>query len=489
MYKRKMESIDKDTFIRYIFAKLAEAPTLARSYTEIDGKRLRYRRVYLRIKKYVEDFLAGDVENRLIILPGLRGVGKTTILFQIYNYLWGQKRIEQDRILYFSTDELKTYLGGRIRDVINVFIQEIHRTSLVNLDREIFIFVDEAHFDKDWGQAVKIVYDQSKKVFIIVTGSSALNLELSVDVARRAKREIMFPMNFSEYMILKHKFFPPSGMTPSIRGLLFSPIKNLADGIRTTNELRRKLITMDRPVEKEWEDFLCFGGFPFGLRMSQMDTHERIFSVIERVIEKDIFALQPFSTETRNTISRVIVFLALQKPGGTSDAKLADRLDRSPTLIRSILDVLEKTHLVFSVKPYGGAGKLVRKPWKYYFLSPSINAAIRFKLGVYDIRDRVMLGILAENLIASYFFRMKETRNMPTGFFYAPEKEGVDFLLQTGTGDIIPVEVGIGKKDEGQIKKAITRYQSEHGVIISDEEKITMENGIVRIPITEFAFV
>ncbi len=84
---------------------------------------------------------------------------------------------------------------------------------------------------------------------------------------------------------------------------------------------------------------------------------------------------------------------------------------------------------------------------------------------------------------------MKENRNMPTGFFYAPEKGGVDFLLQTGTGDIIPVEVGIGKKDEGQIKKAITRYQSEHGVIISDEEKITMENGIVRIPITDFAFV
>jgi len=134
----------------------------------------------------------------------------------------------------------------------------------------------------------------------------------------------------------------------------------------------------------------------------------------------------------------------LQKPGGTSDAKLAARLNnRSPTMIRNILDVLEKTHLVFSVKPYGGAGKLVRKPWKYYFLSPSINAAIRFKLGVYDIRDRVMLGILAENLIASYLFRMKETLNMPTGFFYAPEEGGVDFLLQTGAGEIIPVEVGI----------------------------------------------
>ncbi len=481
--------MDRDIFERYIFAKLAEAPTLARSYTEIDGKRLRYRRAYYRIKKHVDDFLEGNVENRLIVLPGLRGVGKTTILFQLYNYLQGQKGVRQDRILYFSTDELKAYLGGRITDVITVFIQEVHRASLVSLDREIFILIDEAHFDKEWDQAAKIVYDQSKKIFLIVTGSSALNLEMSVDVARRAKREVMFPMNFSEYLILKYNLFPPKGMAESMRKLIFSPIENLEYGRRTTNELKKKLITLVRPIEKEWEDFLCFGGFPFGLRMSQIDTHERIFSVVGRVIEKDIFAIQSFSTETRNTISRIIAFLALQKPGGTSDAKLATRLNRSPTMVRNILDVLEKTHLVFSVKPYGGAGKLVRKPWKYYFLSPSINAAIRFKLGVYDIRDRVMLGVLAENLIASYFFRMKETLNMPAGFFYAPEKEGVDFLLQTGTGEIIPVEVGIGKKGEGQIKKAITRYQSEHGVLISSTEKITMEKGVVHLPIMNFAFV
>lgn len=484
-----MTSVDRDLFIRYVLAKLAEAPTLSRSYTEIDGKRLRYRRAYLRIKKYVDDFSGGEVENRFIIMPGLRGVGKTTILFQLYNYLQGQKRVEQDRILYFSTDELKTYLGGRIADVVNTFIQEVHRTSLVNLDQEIFILIDEAHFDREWDQVAKIVFDQSKKVFLIVTGSSALNLELSVDAARRAKREVMFPMNFSEYLILKHDFFPPKGMAESMRKLIFSPTSNLEQGMRITNELNKKLITLGRPMDKEWEDFLCFGGFPFGLRLGQIDTHERIFSVIGRVIERDIFALQSFSTDTRDTISRIIAFLALQKPGGSSDAKLAARLEGSPTLVRTILDVLEKTHLVFSVKPYGGAGKLVRKPWKYYFLSPSINAAIRFKLGVYDMRDRAMLGVLAENLVASYFFRMKETLNMPLGIFYAPEKEGVDFLLQTGTGDIIPVEAGIGEKGEDQIKKAVAGYKSKHGVLISDTKKITLEKGIVHIPITNFAFV
>ena len=36
------------------------------------------RPVYYRVKKYVDDFLAGQREVRWIIIPGLRGVGKTT---------------------------------------------------------------------------------------------------------------------------------------------------------------------------------------------------------------------------------------------------------------------------------------------------------------------------------------------------------------------------------------------------------------------------
>jgi len=186
---------------KYVFAKLAEAPTLARSYTETEGKKLKYRTVYIKLEKYVNAFLVGNTENRLIVLPGLRGVGKTTVIFQIYEYLLHQKKVAQDRILYFSTDELKAYLDGRIVDAINIFIQEVHRTSLVNLDREVFILIDEAHFDKEWAQAAKIVFDQTKKAFLIVTRSSALNLELSMDVARRAKRGVMFPMNFSEYLL------------------------------------------------------------------------------------------------------------------------------------------------------------------------------------------------------------------------------------------------------------------------------------------------
>ncbi len=497
MYKQdKMDQNEKEQLLKYTLAKLAEAPQLVKNHLEEAGRTLKYRRVYFRIKKHVDDFLMGeqlgDINRRLVVLPGLRGVGKTTMVFQIYDYLKNQKRIEQDRLLYFSTDELKAYLGRRILDVADTFIQEVHKTSPVYLEREIFIFVDEAHFDSNWSETAKVLFDKSKKIFMIFTGSSALNLELSVDAARRTTKEIVFPMNFSEYLTLRYeRWFPPKDMAESIRDLIFKGDKGaIAEyAISKENELIKKILRINRPIEKEWEDFVCYRGFPFTLNMPQIEAHEKIFGMIDRVIEKDIFSIQSFNTETRNTISRILSFLALQSPGGTSDAKLSERLGVSPTSIRSILDVLEKTHLVFSIKPYGGAGKMIRKPWKYYFLSPSINAAIRFKLGSYDRNSREMFGVLVENMVASYLIRMKETVNMPTGIFYDPDAGGVDFIVRDAKENIIPIEVGFGKKDKGQIEKAIKKFNSGYGVIICECQSIKKDSNIIYIPLTTFSFV
>jgi predicted AAA+ superfamily ATPase len=490
-----MNQNDKDQLVKYTLTKLAEAPQLVKNHLEEGGRTLKYRGAYFRVKKYVDDFLRGEnlgnISRRLIILPGLRGVGKTTILFQIYDYLRNKKKIDQDRILYFSTDELKAYLGKRILDVVDIFIQEIHKTLPAYLDKELFIFVDEAHFDSNWSETAKILFDKSKKIFMIFTGSSALNFELSVDVVRRTTKEIIFPMNFSEYLTLRYyKWFPPDNMPESIRDLMFNGDNNdfVEHASSKENELIKKILEIPE-IKKEWEDFVCYKGFPFTLNMSQIEAHEKIFSMIDRVIEKDIFSIQSFNTETRNTISRILTFLALQSPGGTSDAKLSERLGISPTLVRSILDVLEKTHLIFSIKPYGGAGKVVRKPWKYYFLSPSINAAIRFKLGAFERNNKEMYGVFVENMVASYLIRMKETINIPTGIFYDSYEGGVDFLIQNAEENIIPIEVSSGKKDKDQIERAIKKYNSKYGIIICECQNIRKENNVIYIPITTFSFV
>ncbi len=44
-------------------------------------------------------------------------------------------------------------------------------------------------------------------------------------------------------IFIKYNFYPPRGMAESMRGLIFSPTKNLnlAQGTSTANELKRKL--------------------------------------------------------------------------------------------------------------------------------------------------------------------------------------------------------------------------------------------------------
>ncbi len=482
---------EREDLLNYVYTKLSETPRLSQENIKKDGQPFRYRNGYFIIKEYLDDFLNGQYENRFLVMPGLRGVGKTTIIFQLYDYLINDKKIASDRVLYLSADELTVYLRSRIIEVVDVFIKDVHRTSPVKLEEPLFIFIDESHYDKDWSSTGKILYDQSKKIFMIFTGSSALDLEMNVDAARRTKKESIFPISFSEYLLLKHDILLPENASDTLINLIFNgDAPSLEAAAQKENDIRRNLLKLEKPLSIEWEDFLSCQGFAFGLDLKDIEIYERIFSMVERVIEKDVFSLKSFNTDSKSVISRILMFLALQKPGAASHTKLAKKLDISPTSVREILTVLEKTQLIFNIKPYGAAGKLIKKPWKYYFLSPSLKSAINFKFGRYDLNDRKIMGSLAENMVASTFFKMKETRNLPLGIFYPTEKGGVDFLLINSKDEIIPVEVGVGKKSEYQVTKAIEKYKSEYGILISNTtEKIIKNNKVIHIPLATFSFL
>ena len=101
-------------------------------------------------------------------MPGLRGVGKTTILYQTYEYLLKEKQIPANQILYFSCETLNKLTQCDIFETINQFITEIHQNNLMTLNKEIFLLIDESHFDKNWSLTGKIIYDQSKLWWMII---------------------------------------------------------------------------------------------------------------------------------------------------------------------------------------------------------------------------------------------------------------------------------------------------------------------------------
>ena len=77
----------QDKIVGYLSTQLSVASELAKNYTTdtVTGDKFLYRPIYYRLFKAVSNFVKPEgVENRLIIIPGLRGVGKTTLLFQIF---------------------------------------------------------------------------------------------------------------------------------------------------------------------------------------------------------------------------------------------------------------------------------------------------------------------------------------------------------------------------------------------------------------------
>ena len=241
---------------------------------------------------------------------------------------------------------------------------------------------------------------------------------------------------------------------------------------------------------KEFQYFLSYGGFPLNINFDEVSTHRRIFAIVRRVIEKDVRHYKAFNGNTETILFNILSFLATQKPGGVSVNDLSKNMGASRVTITELLDILEKTHLIFHVNPYGGASKMIRSPKKYYFLSPSINASINFTLGKHTPNDNAYLGILAETYVASTFFRLNKTVFKPNGIFTPTQKGMADFILTTFEGDKVAVEVGIGKKGESQVKKTMNKYNCHHGVVVSSTTTLIEEKGdIIFLPLTTFGMM
>ena len=90
------------------------------------------------------------------MLPGIRGVGKTTLLYQAYYYLLNEKHILPDQIIYLSCDDLN--------NIVDIYLNNQFNTQLRLLDKEIFLLIDESQYDKNWSMSGKIIYDRSEKI-------------------------------------------------------------------------------------------------------------------------------------------------------------------------------------------------------------------------------------------------------------------------------------------------------------------------------------
>lgn len=477
----------------YIRNQILTMPMKVNHELSYKNKKFNRRSDYYNIIDYIDKFLEGESINRFLVLPGLRDVGKTTILFQVYEYLLKEKNINQQNILYFSCDRLRRTGEADIFEVVNYYCETFHNSIIETLTQPVFILIDEAQYDKQWALNGKIIFDASKNIFMIFSGSSALKLSNNPDAARRLLNIPIYPLTYSQHLKLKYGDYKNNISDPLIQMIFDGEINNSA-------EIERRIINIYSHFQNydisEWKTFLQFGGFPSSFYQNTDDITKKIVNMIEKVVMTDMNNIEGINTDTQNLAFQILNYFAFQNPGEVSIGSLSNMFDAKKPLVTKVINILEKTQLIFHIEAFTSSVKRTTKPNEYFFATSSLKHILSLDVGNAILEDETAyFGKLLENYVASSFHNLDNKSKMSYKIYYDDSKKkssdkNVDFIVQRGLEKPVPIEVSCGDKDKSQIKHAINRYKSTHGIIISKTTtNIVKKDNIIYLPPEIFAFM
>ncbi len=117
-----------------------------------------FEEAYKLLKKYKE----------VVILTGMRRVGKTTLMYQIIDGLL--KQTNPLNIIYFAFDY-------GVVEVVSI-LDAYQKITGVNWKKEkIYLFLDEIQVLDNWGPQIKLLYDAFPNISFVISGSASLQLE------------------------------------------------------------------------------------------------------------------------------------------------------------------------------------------------------------------------------------------------------------------------------------------------------------------------
>ncbi len=378
-------------------------------------------------RKLKERFFLKELPSKgMVLLPGIRGVGKSIALLQMFSRYGGY---------LVWVDELRLFYGKGLVDLL----REIERREGLFESLDTILLLDEVHYDPEWVNALKWLSDVFKGR-VLATGSSAIAFHLSPELARRAKVVWVWPLSFYEWLHLKGEDVEP---------------------VRLENILMGDVEPEYRPG---FEKFLMEGGLPvtfeFGL--------DSVMRSVERIIFNDMAVLGGFDRRTVMTAPQIIRRLAIGP--NISVERLASEVGLSKPTVVAVLDYLEKAGLLIQLRPFGPLSSL-RKGMRRYFVTPTIRYSL--------VRPHYDRGIMLEEYVASQLY-LVALRNSWTLSFWPGE--GPDFVLETN-GKTLAVEVGFGRKDMRQAMRALGRVDE---VLVISEEGPEKRDRVRWIPIESF---
>ncbi|MEM2121086.1 MAG: ATP-binding protein [Candidatus Woesearchaeota archaeon] len=387
------------------------------------------RKLYFEVQKYIK-------KRQIVMIYGLRRVGKTTLLLQIIDELL--KNNNPKNILFFSFDE-KTF---DVKEVLEFYQKNVLNKTFDEIDNKIYVFFDEIQKVDDWENKLKVYYDLYPKIKFFISSSASLKLRKKSreSLSGRIIDFLLKPLSFEEFL-----------------EMLGKDLKSIKKNI---NLWKRELMPL-------FYKFVKFGMFPELVFEEDEEFARRYLleSVVERIIYKDI--LEELYIKDVELLKKLIYIIARNPGMLVNFERLAEDLGRDKRTIANYFEYLEFSLLVKFVFNYRESQiASYRKLKKAYFATPNLIFALNPNFN--DILPKIIENVVLVHSEARFFFR---------------NSFEVDFLLEENT-KIIGVEVKLNANEVSQLKKFVLKFKSKvKDVFIIDleEEKIIDEIRVVPI--------
>jgi len=388
-----------------------------------DSQRYTYYEVEEKVKKFMEK---GGLN--IVLLIGLRGVGKTTILKTIAKKYSG---------LYTSGDFLKTK-NFEIENITEIAKQEDIRV----------IIIDEILYMSDWQIKLKIEADTNQKILYLISGSSAMQLKkISQDLSRRLDIYKLNPMSFMEYLKINNNLT----IHEKINLDIFSK-KNIESAYLELSKIKGRL------PKNIFSLFRSYYEMQLPYLLEEKNLKEKINQLIEKIIYKDMPMIDNIYTEQLKNAELIVKYLATAEK--VNYTNIATNLQIKKDMVIKIINLLEKSEII-SIIPDIVPTRELRTNKKILFATPSIRLALN------EINEDRVIGFAREDMFGLIM------NNSKIKFGYNYKQDGFDYIAKG-----IKFEIGNNKS---KIKPGI--------IVVGDFTDLDIKNNVLYVPFYIFALI
>ncbi len=349
-------------------------------------------------------------KGKAIVLLGPRQVGKTTLI---------NTCLEGQDFLFLNGDD------PEIRNLLeNTGVSKLR----LIIGKNTLVFIDEAQRIKDIGLIAKMIIDQFKEVQLIVSGSSALEINQSTQepLTGRKFEYQLFPISWEEF-------------------------ENHVGYLEANTQLEERLI---------------YGMYPDVLN-NRSEAGEILKQLTTSYLYKDVLSIT--GIKKPELLDKLLKALALQIGSEVSYNELANLLQIDKTTVSKYIDLLEKTYIVFRLNSYSSNQRNeIKNNRKIYFYDNGIRNMIINNLNPLELRTDK--GALWENFLISERIKLQQYNQLYTNnyFWRTVQKQEIDFVEETN-GQVTAYEFKWNSKGKAKIPAVFLNQYNAIGKIIDKE--------------------